>query len=158
MRRGPEKPETLFGKKNLAALFTRRGFKTLFEHRFADVLAYRVKDRKLRIVAGESDTEIKTSVPNVLRDIRNGADAIVIHTPSEALRAAIRRKLKRDLPRAIWTRVGIITKAGCLALFDRVGSDSLHQVGSALPEKNKSGLISTPLNPNQKQGSYANKQ
>jgi uncharacterized membrane protein YccC len=107
------------GIEMLVALFALRQFRSIRNHHHADVVANRLCNRYLRILCGEHDQEVRTVLPNVIRNLRNGADAVVILAPDERRRSAYRRKLKRCLERSAWTRVGIITYATADALIAR---------------------------------------
>lgn len=131
MTRENKPPKHRVGKRTLAAVLTRREFQVLYEHHFSDVVGYRLRHGQLRIICGEHDLHPRTVLPNVNRNFRNGADGMVILAPDERMRAAFRRKLKRYLPRSIWTRVGIITLATCSAILAREASGSSAAINPA---------------------------
>lgn len=101
------------GKADLGRLLSRCGFLVLYEHKLADVVAFRPAQGGVRIVCGEHDQRVYTVSPNVQRNFRNGCHAMVVLVPDESVRAAVRRRLCRDFRRGIWNRVGIITHEIC---------------------------------------------
>jgi hypothetical protein len=114
------------GKADLGRLVSRRGFLVLYEHKLADVVAFRSAMGGVRIVCGEHDQRVYTVSPNVQRNFRNGCHAMVILVPDEYVRATVRRRLCRDFPRSIWTRVGIVTHEICQQQLARpVHSESI---------------------------------
>jgi hypothetical protein len=107
------------GKQDLGRLLSRREFLVLYEHMLADVVAFRRAKQGLHIVCGQHDRRTHTVRRNVQRDFANGCHAMVILVPNKSARAAARRLLRREFPRSVWTRVGIITYATCSALLAR---------------------------------------
>jgi len=110
---GRESPEHCEGKRALGCLLSHRKFFVLFEHRLADVVAFRQTHGRRRIICGEHELTNRNVRRNVQRDFANGCNAIVILVPNESARASVRRLLRREFPRHIWTCVGIVTHDAC---------------------------------------------
>jgi hypothetical protein len=77
------------------------------------VVAFRPADRGLRTVCGEHETTLRNVRSNVRRDFAKGCRALVILVPDEPSRAAVRRLLRREFPRALQSRIGVITYGAC---------------------------------------------
>lgn len=111
--RGRESHLHRAGKVALGLLVAARGFLVLFEVMLADLLVFRRSGNSVRCVCGQHDLRVHTVRPNVRRDFDNGCASCIILVPDDGARAAVRRRLRQDFPRVVWTRVGILTHAEC---------------------------------------------
>jgi hypothetical protein len=121
MGRGNETTDHLNGKSALAVLWEQRGHQCLFEEGLSDVVAIRVAGGKKRIICNEYERSTRNLARNVWRDFFRGCDALLILVPDEKLQAAARRKLNRDFPRSIWTKVSIVTASTVKRLLTKSG-------------------------------------
>jgi len=103
-----ETPDHIVGKQRLAAFWHARRYRCLFEECRADVVALRVANGRVRIVASEYERTSKNLVRNVCRNLAGGCGAVLVAVPNETLQSAIRRKLQRELPRQLWTKVSVV--------------------------------------------------
>jgi len=128
INRGRERQLHLAGKRMLGLLLSSRKFLALFEHKLADVVAFRLgRGGGRRIVCGEHELTNRNVRRNVQRNFFNGCSAMVILVPEERARTAIRRLLRREFPRHIWTRVGILTHDTCCRQMAKMPPISLPQ-------------------------------
>jgi hypothetical protein len=109
MHRAGESPNHLQGKILLARLFDLLGYLSFFERWLSDVVAQKLVNGRLRRICAEYERSMRNVIRNLTRNFTAGCDAMVTLVPDEKLRAAMRRKLKRELPRDQWTKVGIVT-------------------------------------------------
>lgn len=97
-------------KKIIARLFLLLGWLVLFEEKLADLVVWKLgAARRMRILAIEAERTNVHADFNVTKDLSRGCDSVLSVVLSERQRVALRRKLQRELPREIWTKVGIIT-------------------------------------------------
>ena len=101
------------GKWELGQLLSLRQFLVLYEHMLSDVVAFRVVCAILRVVCGEHDLTRRNLRRNVERNFANGCTAMIILVPDASAQAAARRLLRREFPRGVWTRIGILTHDNC---------------------------------------------
>ena len=101
------------GKGDLGRLLSRRQFLVLYEHKLADVVAFRAVQGSMRVLCGEHELTRRNMRRNVERNFANGCAAMVMLVPDESARAAARRLLRREFPRSVWTRIGILTHDSC---------------------------------------------
>jgi len=138
------------GKQDLGRLLSRRRFLVLYEHKLADLVAFRAAAVALRILCGEHDLTRRNMRRNVARNFANGCTAMIILVPNEPARAAARRLLQREFPRSIWTRIGILTHAACrnrLAVTDNltgVMATPDSQIVNLAPVTDVSGIPGQP--------------
>lgn len=118
IRRAHESPQHPRGKLALGQLLARREFLVLFEHHLADLVAFRIRSDKLRILCGEYELTRRNLCRNVRRNFANGCHGMVLLVPSES-GAAARCLLRREFARCVWTRIGIITYENCQRLLQR---------------------------------------
>ena len=148
IKRGRESALHRAGKLALGRLLASRGFLVLFEHLLADVVAFRRAHSGLRTVCGEHDTTIRNVRSNVRRDFANGCRSLVILVSNESARAAVRRLLRREFPRDIQTRIGVITYDACYRQLGKLPPNLLTPVTSAT-----GALEALPLNTNKQPSS-----
>ena len=140
------------GKRNLGRLLARRQFLILYEHKLADVVAFRAGNGTLRVLCGEHDLTHRNMRRNVERNFANGCAAMIMLVPNESARAAARRLLRREFPRAIWTRIGILTHDACrrqLAVtnnFTRVMTTHDSPIVKLAPDNQAAGFLGQPVN------------
>ena len=125
--RGHESVLHRSGKLALAQLLASRGFLALCEHLCSDVVAFRPAQGRKRMVCGEHDTHLKTIGSNVRRDFARGCSSLVILVPDDPSRAAARRLLRREFPREIQCRIGVLTYDACRRQLARLSPDSTPQ-------------------------------
>lgn len=113
IHRAHENPLHPEGKGDLGRLLSRRQFLVLYEHKLADVVAFRAVQGSLRVLCGEHELTRRNMRRNVQRNFANGCAAMVMLVPDESACAAARRLLRREFPRSVWTRIGILTHASC---------------------------------------------
>lgn len=130
IKRGCESALHRAGKLALGRLLATRGFLVLLEHRLADVVAFRFAQGLRRIVCGEHDTTLRRIRSNVRRDFARGTNALVILVPNDAVRAAVRRLLRREFSRDLQSRIGVITYDTCSRQLGQRPSDLLAPVTS----------------------------
>jgi hypothetical protein len=116
IRRAHESPQHPQGKRALGQLLARREFLVLFEHQLADLVAFRIKDGKLRVLCGEHELTRRNLCRNVRRNFANGCHGMILLVPTGADEAA-RGLLRREFARSIWARIGIITHEKCQHLL-----------------------------------------
>ena len=103
-----ETPDHIAGKRLLADFWQARGYRSMYEEGRADVVAFRIRDGRGRIVASEYERTSKNLVRNVRRDLAGGCCAVLVAVPNAKIQSAIRRKLQREFPRHIWTKVSVV--------------------------------------------------
>lgn len=124
MKRGNETVDHTQGKLMLARALRSLGFDVLFEHLLADVVACRLRRGRYDVVSAEYDRTLRNAVPNVRRDLERGARSVLTLVPDRRVLCALRRSLKRHLPRSAWTRVGIVTVAQLNHVLNRMQQPS----------------------------------
>lgn len=112
------------GKIELGRLLTERRFYVLYEHKLADVVAFRPAAGRMRILCAEHELTRRNVCRNVRRNFGNGCTAMLMLVPDEAARVATRRFLQFVFPRRLWSRIGILTHAGCRQQLAKLAQDS----------------------------------
>lgn len=151
--RGRESRLHRAGKVALGLLLATHGFLVLFEVMLADLLAFCPSGNVVRCVCGQHDLRIHTVRPNVRRDFANGCASCIILVPDDAARAAVRRRLRQDFPRVVWTRVGILTHADCCRQLLKQPDHTLATLATALgvsPDAWRPLLQTKPRNPKER--------
>ena len=131
MRHGHETIEHLNMKHLIATFFGLLGWMVLFEHLLSDVVAAKVTSSgRLRIVCGEAERKNTTACRNIIKDQSRGCDSVISVVRSERQRAALRRKLQQNLPREMWTKVGIVTIGQIAERVERLENSPASKVKS----------------------------
>ncbi|MCX6896632.1 MAG: hypothetical protein NTZ16_14300 [Verrucomicrobia bacterium] len=112
------------GKIELGWLLTQHRFYVLYEHKLADVVAFRATGRRMRILCGEHELTRRNVCRNVRRNFGNGCTAMIMLVPDEPARVATRRFLQFVFPRRLWSRISILTHAGCRQQLVKLAHDS----------------------------------
>jgi hypothetical protein len=110
-RHGREKPLHRAMKQTVAKLYLLLGWIILFEEQLCDVVAFKCRPNgRLRLVGVEPQTVATRHVcVNVRRDLAGGCAVVLLVAPSQQVRAALKRIIRRDLPRELWLKVGFTT-------------------------------------------------
>jgi hypothetical protein len=126
MNRGNETEEHKMMKMLLGYLFILLGYFVFYEDGLSDVLAVKTRENRRWLVAGEAErTTTDHLVYNVERSLRRGADRIVILVPDVSA-TAVRQKLQHQLPRATWTKVGVVTVSQLHRTIARLQTTNAH--------------------------------
>lgn len=136
MRHGKETNDHVYMKLLLAILLMLLGWFVLIENHCSDIVAWLSRPKRpLRILAGEAERSLRNASTNALRNFSNGCDAMLTLVSNEADRIAMRRHLKKHLPREIWTKVGIITIPQVERLIQRLQGTSSPTLSVLAPHK-----------------------
>ena len=114
-------------KQLIAKLFNLLGWLVFVEQQLCDVVACRIRNGHRRIVCSEAERSTRNLIRNVIRDFSRGCDTVLIVVPDEALRGAVFRKLKRELPQQVRRKVAVVTIGRIENTIRRL--ETIHSVG-----------------------------
>lgn len=110
-------------KRLIDRLFTLLGWFVCFERKLTDLLAWRLlSNGRIDSLGIEAERSTRNLIPNLSRDFSNGCHRVLVVTPDERLRVAVRRKLQRELPREMWTKVSVVTMHSLHRALEQYGN------------------------------------
>jgi len=110
LHHGHESHDHRAAKRDLGSLLSALGCQVYFEANQSDLVAVRCHPGRLgRLLCGEVQTRLQHTVPNLRRDFARGASVVLIVVDGAALRAAVRRQVRRAFPRQVWSRIAVLT-------------------------------------------------